>query len=64
MDLSYSPEEERFRAELREWLAAHPPGPEPEDLAEWVLYGKAWQRTLYEGGWSGLAWPKEYVALR
>jgi alkylation response protein AidB-like acyl-CoA dehydrogenase len=60
MDLSYSPDEERFRSELRSWLAQNPPGPEPEDLADWVGYGKAWQRRLYEAGWCGIAWPKEY----
>ncbi|MFQ5665782.1 MAG: acyl-CoA dehydrogenase [Candidatus Binatia bacterium] len=60
MDLSYSPQEERFRAELRTWLAENPPGPEPEQLDQWVAYGKAWQRKLYEAGWCGIAWPKEY----
>jgi alkylation response protein AidB-like acyl-CoA dehydrogenase len=60
MDLTYSPAEERFRAALRAWLTAHPPGPEPESLAEWVAYGKAWQRQLYEAGWCGIHWPREY----
>ena len=60
MNLSYSPDEERFRAELRAWLSANPPGPEPERLDEWVAYGKAWQRRLWEAGWSGIAWPAEY----
>jgi alkylation response protein AidB-like acyl-CoA dehydrogenase len=60
MDLSYTPEEERFRAELRAWLEAHPPGPEPEGLEDWVAFGKTWQRTLYEAGWCGVHWPKAY----
>jgi alkylation response protein AidB-like acyl-CoA dehydrogenase len=60
MDLSYSPEEERFRAELRAWLEGNPRGREPERLDEWVAYGKAWQRKLYDAGWCGIAWPKEY----
>jgi alkylation response protein AidB-like acyl-CoA dehydrogenase len=60
MDLSYSPAEERFRLELRSWLEAHPPGPEPEDLDAWVAYGKAWQRRLYEAGWCGVHWPEAY----
>jgi alkylation response protein AidB-like acyl-CoA dehydrogenase len=25
-----------------------------------VRYGKAWQRKLYDGGWCGVAWPKQY----
>jgi alkylation response protein AidB-like acyl-CoA dehydrogenase len=60
MDLAYSPKEERFRAELRAWLQQHPPGPEPERMEEWVAYGKAWQRRLYEAGWCGISWPTEY----
>lgn len=60
MDLSFSPSEERFRSELRAWLAANPPVPEPESLDEWVAYGKAWQRKLYEAGWCGVNWPAEY----
>jgi alkylation response protein AidB-like acyl-CoA dehydrogenase len=60
MDLSYSAREERFRVELRTWLAQNPPGPEPERLDEWVAYGKAWQRKLYEAGWCGISWPREF----
>jgi alkylation response protein AidB-like acyl-CoA dehydrogenase len=60
MDLAYSPQEERFRAELRGWLERNPPGPEPAKIDEWVAYGKAWQRKLYEAGWCGVAWPKAY----
>ncbi len=60
MDLSFSKDEERFRAELRTWLGANPPGPEPSDLDSWVAYGKAWQRKLYDAGWCGVHWPAEY----
>ena len=60
MDLAYSPAEERFRRELRAWLAANPPGPEPADLDAWVAHGKAWQRRLYDAGWCGVHWPAAY----
>jgi alkylation response protein AidB-like acyl-CoA dehydrogenase len=60
MDLAYSPAEEEFRSELRSWLAAHPPGPEPERIDEWVTYGKTWQRALYTAGWCGVHWPRAY----
>jgi alkylation response protein AidB-like acyl-CoA dehydrogenase len=60
MELSYSPAEERFRAQLHAWLSANPPGAEPENLDEWVAYGKGWQRRLYEAGWCGVHWPAEY----
>ena len=60
MDLSFSESEERFRSDLRAWLAANPPGPEPTDLDAWVAYGKSWQKRLYEAGWCGVHWPAEY----
>jgi len=67
MDFSFTPEQETFRQELRTWLKANVP-PEahalrhlqpqasPEDLASL----KAWQKKVYEGGWAGVSWPKEY----
>jgi alkylation response protein AidB-like acyl-CoA dehydrogenase len=60
MDFSYSPEEDRFRTELRGWLESHRPAPEPEDPKAWVAYAKGWQRQLAEAGWCGVAWPKAY----
>ena len=62
MDLSFSPSEEAFRAELRGWLEAHRPrrAYEPESLADEVAYLVAWQRKLAGGGWVGVHWPKEY----
>ena len=60
MDFSYSADEERFRAELRAWLEANPPGTEPEDPKAWVPYARDWQRRLAEAGWCGVAWPKAY----
>src|SRR5947207_3170075 len=64
MDLNLTPEEIAFRDELRAWLAAHV----PKDWEEWreeslearFEFLKKWQRQLYEGGWSGISWPKEY----
>jgi alkylation response protein AidB-like acyl-CoA dehydrogenase len=60
MDFSFSPAEERFRADLRGWLEVHPPGAEPAELEQWVAHGKAWQRMLYEAGWCGVHWPAAY----
>jgi alkylation response protein AidB-like acyl-CoA dehydrogenase len=60
MDLSYTPEEERFRTELRAWLERNPPPAEPDELPAWVATGKAWQRKLWEAGWCGIAWPAAY----
>jgi alkylation response protein AidB-like acyl-CoA dehydrogenase len=64
MDLNLTPEETKFRDELRTWLEAHV----PKDWGEWrekpleesFPYLRAWQRKLYEGGWAAVSWPKEY----
>jgi alkylation response protein AidB-like acyl-CoA dehydrogenase len=62
MDLSFSPAEEAFRAELRAWLRAHAPaaGETPSGLAEEVAFLRGWQRRLHEAGWVGIHWPREY----
>ena len=66
MDLNYSAEEERFRDEVRAWLAANLPKDgeslyhESEKMEEWMAFLKSWQRKLYDAGWSGISWPKEY----
>jgi|HubBroStandDraft_3_1064219.scaffolds.fasta_scaffold14423_3 alkylation response protein AidB-like acyl-CoA dehydrogenase len=64
MDLNLTPEETKFRDELRTWLEANV----PKDWGEWrekpleesFPYLRAWQRKLYEGGWAAVSWPKEY----
>ena len=60
MELRDSPAQARFRAELRRWLAAHPAEAPPRGGAERVAFAKAWQHKLFEGGWAGLDWPREY----
>jgi len=65
MDFAYSAEQEAFRDELRSWLAERKStgamgDREPKSLDEIVAAGKRWQRELYDGGWCGLAWPREY----
>ncbi|MFJ9560013.1 acyl-CoA dehydrogenase [Streptomyces fuscichromogenes] len=60
MDLSYTPEEEEFRARLREWLAKAlpglPPKPDPEDWPGRRAYDLGWQRTLYDAGYADVHW--------
>ncbi len=63
MDLTLSPAELQFRDELRTWLQDNHPGPEPSgdlDLDALIDFRRAWQRRLFEGGWAGVSWPKEY----
>ena len=65
MDLRFSESDEKFRAELRAWLEKEVPayGPQPDDYHDWNVrraYDTGWQRTLYEAGYAGINWPKEY----
>jgi len=62
VDLTFSPAEEAFRAELRAWLRANVPSERAEHatLAEEVTYLRAWQQRLASDGWVGIHWPREY----
>jgi alkylation response protein AidB-like acyl-CoA dehydrogenase len=60
VDLTPTPQEQAFRDELRGWLAAHHPGPEPEGDVAGFEFRRAWQRRLHDDDWAGVSWPKEY----
>jgi len=64
MDLRYTPAEERFRSELGDWLSAAVPGlpakPAADDWAGRRAYDTAWQRRLFDAGYAGIDWPREY----
>jgi alkylation response protein AidB-like acyl-CoA dehydrogenase len=63
MDLRYTPEEERFRHELRSWLTQAlptlPPKPEATDWPGRRAYDSNWQRMLFDAGYAGVDWPVE-----
>src|SRR5688572_17962234 len=58
MDLRDTPEEAAFRAELRSWIE--------ENLTDEIRggrfeeAGREWSRKLFDAGYAGLTWPKEY----
>jgi alkylation response protein AidB-like acyl-CoA dehydrogenase len=68
MKLSFTAEDERFRADVAAWLAANLCGEfeqirfrgGPGDEHSYVEERKAWERKLHEGGWTGLGWPTEH----
>ncbi len=71
MDFNYTPQEEAFREEVRDWLRENTKelpawygrvdiaGPEI-DSDEYHQFSLWWHRKLYDAGFVGLAWPKEY----
>jgi alkylation response protein AidB-like acyl-CoA dehydrogenase len=74
MDLSFSEEDEAYRATLRQWLKDNIGGgtggnanammkaAESADASknDPLAGARAWPRKLQEAGYVGLAWPKEY----
>jgi alkylation response protein AidB-like acyl-CoA dehydrogenase len=67
MDFDFTEREEAFRKEIRAWLEQHL----PDDLRgrafaasrgdrEQVERLRAWQRTMYEAGYVGMDWPREF----
>src|SRR5580698_8761425 len=64
MDLNLTSEEMQFRDELRSWLTANVPADweqrREESLESRFEYLRAWQRKLFEAGWAGVSWPKQF----
>jgi alkylation response protein AidB-like acyl-CoA dehydrogenase len=67
VDLTPTPEQQAFRAEVRTWLMENLPWdygqglpPRFEDLGEEVAFLRRWQASLASGGWVGVAWPAAY----
>jgi len=62
MELTFRPEHEAFRAEARAWLVEHVPSePLPSlDTEPGFAAHRAWERTMYEHGWSVVSWPVQY----
>ncbi len=66
MDFRDTPEEAAFREGLRQWLAENipegwgRPGHREPQGDERIAFYKDWSRKLYEAGFVGLTWPKQY----
>jgi alkylation response protein AidB-like acyl-CoA dehydrogenase len=67
MNFDFSEAEEAFRKEVRQWLETHVPdelrgrgfAASRADHAE-VQALRAWQKTMYEAGYVGMDWPREF----
>jgi len=68
MDLHFTEEDERFRAEIRGWLETHLSGEfahlrgrgGPGDHDGAFEDRRAWEKTMAAAGWTCIAWPKEH----
>jgi alkylation response protein AidB-like acyl-CoA dehydrogenase len=64
MDLRLTPDELRFRDELRDWLAKNladlPPEPDHLDWPARRAYDTDWQRRLFDAGYAGVNWPSDF----
>jgi alkylation response protein AidB-like acyl-CoA dehydrogenase len=66
VDLNLTPQELRFRDEVRLWFAENVPKDwvkrrdEEESMQGRFGYLRAWQRRLYDAGWAGISWPKDF----
>ena len=66
MDFTLTPDQHAFRERVRSWLKANVP-PEWKALgstevprADMYEFGRRWQRKLFDGGFIGVTWPREY----
>lgn len=61
MNLDFTPEENLFREQVREWLVENAPREaRPVHGEEMVAYDCEWQRRQHQAGWAGIAWPQAY----
>jgi len=64
MDLNFSPDEERFRQDVRQFIQQSL----PREISQKVITGKrldkddflTWHRVLYKQGWLAPTWPREF----
>src|SRR5687768_16294658 len=73
MDFKDSPEDAKWREEVLTWLEANAErrpegdetvpnilGEEDDNEDEYVQALKDWQKKLYDAGYAGITWPKEF----
>ena len=64
MDLSFTPEQQSFREEVRAWVGAHLPKELSHKVHNALHLSKAdlqgWAKTLGRKGWLGWGWPQQF----
>jgi alkylation response protein AidB-like acyl-CoA dehydrogenase len=59
VQLTWTPEEEKFRADLRAFLESVEMGKPPKDKEGRMRWAKEWNATLFDNGYAGPGWPVE-----
>jgi alkylation response protein AidB-like acyl-CoA dehydrogenase len=66
VDFTLTPDQQAFRERVRSWLETNIPaewkalGSTEVPRAEAYEQGRRWQRQLFDGGFIGVTWPREY----
>src|SRR5688572_32832823 len=61
MDLTFTPEQEEFREEVRSWLRENVPAPLlSPGTREGFDAHREWERTLSRAGYGAIRWPEGY----
>ncbi|GAB2964080.1 acyl-CoA dehydrogenase family protein [Amycolatopsis acidiphila] len=55
--------DEQFRLRLRAFLTENHPGKRPRGVLDRRAWQKAWLATLYDAGFAGPSWPREYGGM-
>ncbi|MEO6362700.1 MAG: acyl-CoA dehydrogenase family protein, partial [Caldimonas sp.] len=64
MDLTFTPEEQAFREEIRDWVAQNLPKDISDKVRNSVRLSRdemqRWAKILGQKGWHGWGWPKQF----
>ena len=62
MDLTFTDQEDAFRADARAWLEENVPRPPlpSGDTREGFALHKEWERALFDARWAVVSWPRAY----
>ena len=55
--------DEEFRTRLRAFLTTHHPGKPPKDHEARLAWRKSWLALLFDAGFAGPSWPREYGGM-
>ncbi|MBA4025364.1 MAG: isovaleryl-CoA dehydrogenase [Gordonia sp.] len=55
--------DEEFRATLRNFFSEFHPGRAPREPVDRAQWQRSWQATMYDNGFAGPSWPREYGGM-